>query len=309
MKTLSTLNILSILEPEASWSGKWVHSLVTRKAFCNAFSKSPSLLQNIIQISMKGLSDPPSTISLLISDDPGEVFISGETVEMMTYLHSLTLLTQLCSYSTGRTLLSETQVENPFSISDFITALLNSLNILVSSETPNVIYEVSRKALRYILCKPAVLHDARFYHIAFKPLMSSGEKKIYPHTLDVTMHMLDTADGPNFMGSECRLGSANSEEMNLTYPAVAVLEYTSDLLRQPLSVMDIELIVDLFNYIGRLLKIYEVNEITQETLETKFYPAIAYFYEKLDKYTVENETKTQFLNRYTVKNLINFNRL
>lgn len=296
VKTLNPLNILSILEPEASWSGKWIHSLTTRKAFCNALSKSPSLLSTIIQITMKGLSEAPYTVSLSVTDDPAEVFISGETVETMTYLHSLTLLIQIASYSTGRSLLSETQIENPFSVTDFITALLSSLNVLASSEIPSVIYEVSRKAFRYILHKPSILYDARFYHIAFNPLMTSGDKKIFPHTLDVTMHMLDTADGISFMGSETRLGSANIGEMN-PYPAVAVLEYTSDLLRQPLSVMNIELVADLFAYIGRLLTIYDVYEITQETLETKFYPAIAYFYGKLDKYAVENEIKTQFLNR------------
>ena len=299
VKTLNSLNILSILEPEATWSGKWVHSLVTRKSFCNALSKSPSLLQTIIQISIKGLADPPSTVSFSISDDPAEVFISGETVETMTYLHSLTLLIQISSYSTGRVLLSETQVENPFQITDFLISLLTSLNNLASSETfrKNVIYEVSRKALRYILYKPSILYDARFYHITFNPLMNSGEKRIYPHTLDVAMHMLDTPDGKNFMGSESRLGSANSEEMNL-YPAVAVLEHTSDLLKQPLSVMNIEIVADLLRYIGRLLRIYEVYEITQEMMDTKFFPAISYFYEKLDKYAVENENKTQFLNRY-----------
>lgn len=298
MKTLNPLNILSILEPEASWSGKWVHSLVTRKYFCNALSKFPSLLQTIIQTSIKGLADPPSAVSFSVSDDPGEVFISGETVETMTYLQSLTLLTQISSYSTGRALLSEIQVENTFQVTDFLISLLTSLNHLASSETfrKNVIYEVSRKALRYILDKPSILYDARFYHITFNPLMNSGEKKIYHHTLDVAMHMLDTADGKNFMGSENRIGSAHSEEVN-HYPAIAVLEHTSDLMRQPLSVMNVEIVADLLRYIGRLLRIYEVYEITQETMDTKFYPAISYFYGKLDKYAVENENKTQFLNR------------
>ncbi|XP_043483226.1 protein broad-minded-like [Leptopilina heterotoma] len=301
VKTLSPLNILSILEPEASWSGKWIHSLTTRKAFCTALGKSPSLLGTIIQTTIKGLSEPPYTVSLSVTDDPDDFFISGETVETMTYLHSLTLLSQIISYTTGRTLLTETQIENPFSVTDFMTSLLTSLNILASSEIPSVIYEVSRSAFRYILHKPVILYDARFYHIAFNPLINSGDKKIYPHTLDVTMHMLDTADGISFMGSETRIGSANNETTN--YPAIAVLEYTSDLLRQPLSVMNIELVADLFTYIGRLLTVYDVYEITQETLETKFYPAIAYFYGKLDKYAVENEIKTQFLNS-SAKNML-----
>lgn len=81
-KTLNTLNILSVIEPQAGWSKKWMHGLATRKTIVTALSKSPSLLQNIVSAVLKGLDKPPNSLALTITDEPVEAFVSGEAIEV-----------------------------------------------------------------------------------------------------------------------------------------------------------------------------------------------------------------------------------
>lgn len=298
-KTVNTLNVVSLLEPQANWSRKWIHSYATKKALIAALAKSPNLLQHVILFVRKGLLEPPISASVCITNDSSEVHISGSTIETATYLHCLCFLTQLCSNTTGRTLLSESQLEIPFSISDFTLALLHSLNVLASSEAPNGIYNATRKALHNVLKVSTILYDARFYHVALSPLLQSitDDSKIQPHTLDVLTHMLDTEEGSYFMISEYRRSSASTEKTVLHYPAVIVLEHTSNLLRQPFSMMNVEQIINLFEFIGKLFELYNVYAIVQDVVQNRFYPAITYLYNKMDKYSVENESKTQHLDR------------
>ena len=302
-KPLNTLHILSVMEPQADWSKKWMHGLITRKTLCTAISKSPSLIHNIVACVKKALENPPVGVSVAISDDPPNIFISGDSVETFTFLHCLNLLTQLCSYSTGRTLLSETQTEDSFSIPDFLTALLGSLNALASSDASNGVYETVRMALTSLLRKSIVLYDARFYQVALNPLVQS-EVRMWPHTLDVLTHMLDTVDGPTFLMTEYRVGSASLDNKSANYPVVTILTYTSSLLRQPIAVMSIEHVVELFRFIGKLFKIHEIFYFAEETVRENFYPSVSYMYSKLDKYYVENENKTQHLDRYQSKPFI-----
>lgn len=295
-KPLNTLHIISVIEPQAHWSKKWMHSLITRKTLCAAISKSPSLIQNVVNSVKKGLENPPTKVSVAISDLQPDVFISGESVETLTFLHCLNLLTQLCSYSTGRTLLLETQTENSFSIPDFLTALLNSLNVLASSDASNGVYETVRVTLFGLLKKSVVLHDARFYQVALAPL-AQPEIRMWPHTLDVLTHMLDTLDGPTFLMTEYRVSSASLENKNPNYPVVTILTYASNLLRQPVAVMSIEHVVDLFKFIAKLFNIHEIFYVVEEMVRETFYPSVSYMYSKLDKYYVENESKTQHLHK------------
>lgn len=295
-KLLTTLHILSNVEPQAGWSKKWMHSFITRKILCGAISKSPSLIQNVVSIVKKGLDNAPTSISVTLSDDPLEVFISGESVETFTFLHCLNFLIQLCSFSTGRSLLLETQTEDSFSIPDFLTALLSSLNILASSEAPNGMYETARNALSSLLKKSVVLYDARFYQVALSPLVQT-EIRVWPHTLDVLIHMLTTPDGPSFLMTEYRVTSASLESKKPNYPVVIILTYASNILRQPVAVMSIEHVVNLFKLIGKLFTEHEVFYVVEEVVRERFYPSLTYMYSKLDKYYVENENKTQRLSK------------
>lgn len=68
-KTLNILNIISVLEPRADWSKKWMVGLATRKMFLNALGKSPSLLQHIMNYVQNGLEEPPHTATVSIFND------------------------------------------------------------------------------------------------------------------------------------------------------------------------------------------------------------------------------------------------
>ncbi|KZC15043.1 Protein broad-minded [Dufourea novaeangliae] len=129
-KTLNVLNIISILEPRADWCKKWIVNFASRKMFLTALGKSPSFLQNIMYHVQKGLEDPPHSVSVSIFDEPVEVIINGNTIETVTYLHCLCFVSQLCAQEAGRRLLDENVFENPFSVSEFITASLKALNKL-----------------------------------------------------------------------------------------------------------------------------------------------------------------------------------
>ncbi|XP_011498463.1 PREDICTED: protein broad-minded-like [Ceratosolen solmsi marchali] len=305
LKPLNTLQIVSVIEPQASWSKKWMYSLITRKILCTAISKSPDLIKSAIEHVKRGFDNPPTGISVTISDEQSDVFISGDSVETLTFLHCLNLLAHLCSYSTGRDLLLDVQTDDSFCIPDFLKALLDFLNILASSEASNSIYETVRTALCELLRKPVVLYDARFYQVALSPLVQT-EVKMWPHTLDILNHMLDTSDGPTFLTTEYRACSSPLKKKNsANYPITIILTYASSLLRQPISVINVEHITDLLKFVGKLFNISDVFSIIRGIVKEHFYPSVSYMYSKLDRYYIENERKTQHLDRSIKEMLLN----
>ncbi|XP_076749425.1 protein broad-minded [Xylocopa sonorina] len=296
-KTLNILNIISVLEPRADWSRKWIISFATRKMFLTALGKSPNLLQQIMHYVLKGLEELSHSIAASIYDDPMEVIINGNTIETVTYLHCLCFVSQLCAYEAGRELLMENVFEKPFSISEFLITSLRALNKL-SVETSSSVYDVSCYALQFILEKPTILYDFEFYHIALCHLQSLSEKnvKIWTHTINIILHMLDTADGSRFLISECKEHTVNFENNVSKCPAMFVIVIASSMLRQPFSIINIEYLLKLFEVIQKLFEVFDVYEIIQYKIEREFYPAVSYFYKKLDKSYVENEKKAQQIN-------------
>ncbi|KAF3430761.1 LOW QUALITY PROTEIN: hypothetical protein E2986_00218 [Frieseomelitta varia] len=306
-KTLNTLNIISVLEPRADWSRKWIVSLATRKMFLTALGRSPNLLQQIMHYVHKGLEEPPHSIAVSIYDDPMEVVINGHTVETVTYLHCLCFISQLCAYEAGRELLIENTLDIPFSVSEFLTASLRALNKL-STKTLNNVYDVSCYALQFILDKSITLYNDEFYHIALCHLSSFSENNItiWPHTLNIILRMLDTADGSTFLISECKEHTVNFENNISKCPAMFIIIIASNMLQQPLSIMNIEYLVKLFEVIQKLFDVFDAYEIVQCKIEKEFYPAVSYFYKKLDKSYFGNENKTQQINRkYFIYSTVN----
>ncbi|KAK0089101.1 hypothetical protein PV325_009132 [Microctonus aethiopoides] len=304
-KLLSTLNLLAVLDPSANWSKKLLHSSATRKTLIAALSKSPNFLDNVLTIVKNGLNVCPDIIVLTITDEPPAVFISGDTVETLTYLHCLHFISQLCSYLSGRKLLSECHVESFPSPAEYLIALLTSLNTLALSTVPRAVYNESRAALKIMLNQPTLPCDSRFFHIALNPLMknSKSSNKLWIHTIDVANFMLDTKDGFEFLTSEYRHGSANSQDINSIYPCSIILIYTSNLLNQPLTVMNIDQVVEIFKFIGKLFDALEDFDTVEEAMRNNFFPAIERFYNKIDKYSIGNESKTQYLDS-AMKNML-----
>ncbi|KYM89657.1 Protein broad-minded [Atta colombica] len=137
-KTLNMLNIISVLEPQAKWSKRWLHSLSTRKTFIVILAKSPTFLQNVIECVKNGVAETPCSLSISIMDENNELCIPGNTIETATYLHCLTFVSQLCSYEAGRKLLAESSLKTPFEVADFLIELLNSLNKLAADAPSGV---------------------------------------------------------------------------------------------------------------------------------------------------------------------------
>lgn len=297
-KTLNMLNIISVLEPQAKWSKRWLHSLSIRRTFITVLGKSPTFLQNVMECVKSGLAETSCSLSISIMDESNELCISGNTIETATYLHSLTFVSQLCSYEAGRKLLAESSSETPFDVADFLIELLSSLNKL-AAEAPSGIYNTSCNALQNMLNVSDVLYNVEFYHSALCRLTSLSENnlKIWPHTLNIISHMVDTVDGPAFLITNCKEHSTHSENAPSKCPVAIVIQYSSNLLKQPFSIMDIKCILDSFNVVEKLFNIYDVYEATQEQIETQFYPAVANFYKRLNKCSVENENKIQQLDR------------
>lgn len=297
-KTLNVLNIISVLEPQAKWSKRWLHSLSIRRIFIIVLTKSPTFLQNIVDCVQSGLAETPCSLSVSIMDESNELCISGNTIETATYLHCLTFVSQLCSYEVGRSLLTENSLKTPFEMADFLMKLLNSLNKL-AAEAPSGVYNTSCNALKNILNISDVLYNDEFYHAALCRLTSLpvNNIKIWPHTLSIISHMVDTVDGPTFLTTSCKEHSTNPEKAPLKCPVAIVMLYASNLLKQPFSIMDIKCMLDSFSLVEKLFNVYDVYEAAQEEIETQFYPAVANFYKRLNKCSVENENKIQQLDR------------
>ncbi|KAG7204911.1 hypothetical protein KM043_005304 [Ampulex compressa] len=293
-KMLKLLNILSVLEPRADWSRRWMRCLATRKIFLSALSKSPNLMQNIIEYVQNGLKKIPVPMPISINDETLAVCISGYTIETATYLHCLNLVSELCSYKAGRILLSECPLEIPFSIAEFITELVRSLNKL-SLEELNGVYNTSRYALQIMLNKPIISYQPEFYHVALCYLNSfpSNDIKIWPHTIDIISHMLDNADGSLFLVSTCKEHSIDIGNVGIKCPASIIIGFASNLLWQPFSIMNTEYILELFKVMEKLFDVYDTYEVSQDILSTEFYFAVSHFYNKLDKCFFENESKAQ----------------
>ncbi|XP_077277634.1 protein broad-minded [Temnothorax americanus] len=304
-KTLNMLNIVSVLEPQAKWSKRWLHSLSTRRTFIAVLAKSPTFLQNVVDCVNSGLAETPCSLSISIMDESNELCISGNTIETATYLHSLIFVSQLCCYEVGRKLLAESSLTTPFDVADFLIKLLNSLNKL-AAEAPNGVYNTSCNALRNMLNVPDVLYNVEFYHAALCRLIPLSENniKIWPHTLNIIFHMVDTADGPAFLTTNCKEHTTNSENAPSKCPVAIIMRYASNLLKQPFSIMDIKCILDSFNLIEKLFDVYDVYEAAQEQIETQFYPAVANFYKRFNKCSVENENKIQQLDSAVKKVLL-----
>jgi len=294
-KTLNMLNIISVLEPQAKWSKRWLHSLSTRRTFITVLVKSPAFLQNVIECVKSGVAETPCSLSISIMDESNELCISGNTIETATYLHCLIFVSQLCSYEAGRKLLAESPLKTPFDVADFLIELLNSLNKL-TAEAPSGVYNTSCNALQNILNVSDVLYNVEFYHVALCCLTSLPENnvKIWPHMLIIISHMVDTVDGPAFLTTNCKEHS-NSENISLKCPVAVVIQYASNLLKQPFSIMDIKCILSSFNLVEKLFDIYDVYEAAQDQIETQFYPAVTNFYKRLNKCSIENENKIQQL--------------
>ncbi|KAK2586130.1 hypothetical protein KPH14_001405 [Odynerus spinipes] len=293
MKTLSTLNIVAALDPQAEWSRRWTHSFATRKTFISILAKSSSLVQYAIQCVNNGLKTSPIYTSISICDEPIEACISGETIEIITYLHCLNFLSHLCSYEVSRNLLSEIQLDTPFSVSEFLIRLINTLNELSFSGVAIDIYNIMCQALQNVLNKPKILYDNNFYDAALHSLNHSSENdvRIWPHTLCVIMHMLDTVDGSAALINQ----DLTSQESAPNCTASIIIQHMSNLLKQPISIINTEYISNLSKVIMKLFNMFNTYEIVQSVIQNQFYPAVSHFYSKLDKYYIENENKTQYL--------------
>ncbi|XP_014484700.1 PREDICTED: protein broad-minded-like isoform X2 [Dinoponera quadriceps] len=305
-KTLNMLNVISVVEPQAKWSKRWLHGLSIRRTFVAALARSPTFLQNVVECVQNGLRETPCSLSAAIVDEGNDLCIPGNTIETVTYLHCLVFVSQLCSYETGRALLTDGSLKAPFEIANFFTELSRSLNKL-ATEAPSGVYDTCRHALRSVLNVSEVLYNAEFYHATLCHLTSlpGNDVKIWPHTLDVISHMLDTADGPEFLTTDCKQhSSASSEGAPSKCPVAIFVLYASNLLKQPFSIMDMECILGSFGLMEKLFDVYDVYEAAQVQIETQFYPAVANFYKKMNKYGVENENKIQQLDSAVKKVLL-----
>ncbi|XP_019698395.1 protein broad-minded isoform X2 [Harpegnathos saltator] len=305
-KTLNMLNIISVLEPRAKWSKRWLHGLSTRRTFVAALARSPTFLQNVVECVSNGLRATPCSLTASIVDEGNELCIPGNTIETVTYLHCLVLVSQLCSYEVGRALLTGGSLKASFEIADFSTELSNSLNKL-AAEAPSGVYDTCRHALQSVLNVSEVLYNMEFYHAALCHLVSLPENdiKIWPHTLDVISHMVDTADGPAFLTTDCKEHSSKSnEDAPSKCPVAIFMLYVTNLLKRPFSIMDMECILGSFGLMEKLFDVYDVYEAAQVQIETQFYPAVTNFYKKMSKHGVENENKIQQLDSAIKKVLL-----
>ncbi|XP_011298028.1 protein broad-minded-like [Fopius arisanus] len=292
-KNLSVMNLVSLLEPQADWSAKWMHSVATRKTFIGALSKSPVLLQTMGEIVQKGLECPfNGSLAFSIKDDAVQsiyrsVYISGDTVETITYLHCLNLVAQTINWIEPSAMVVG---------DDFTLLLVNSLNSLATSTTPKTIYNASQNALKIILDRPTYAFDSSVGDAALMPLrnfMTESNGNLWPHTLDFINFMLDSDDGLTFFTSQYQCISPR--EVSPFTPASDFLDYTSNLLRQPIALMNVDHVVQVLALVGKLFSVLENFNIIQEPLRNTLYPSMEYFYNKIQKYSIRHENSCQLL--------------
>ncbi|XP_015119106.1 protein broad-minded isoform X2 [Diachasma alloeum] len=308
-KNLSPLNLVSVLEPHANWSEKWIYSVGTRKFFISAVSKSPILLQTVCEIVQKGLEQATfnGAFAYSIKDDviqsmSRSVYISGDTVETITYLHCLNFMAQInnCFNGASSNMALGYSIDLPLSSGNFTLALINSLNSLATSTIPKTIYNGSQHALKLMLDRPTCLFDSSVGNAALIPLknfIAENNGNLWPHTIDLINFMLDSGDGLSFFTSQYRCTSPdelNSCSYSAT-PAASFLNYTSTLLRQPIALMNIDHVIQILELVGKLFHIIENFSIIYKMLENELFPSIEYFYKKIQKYSIRHENNSQLL--------------
>ncbi|XP_034942341.1 protein broad-minded-like [Chelonus insularis] len=296
-KTLNVLNFISVLEPQANWSKKWIHNFSSRKTFISALAKSPNLLGMVLDVVKKNLDNPPSVLTCSITDDPLNFFISSETIEALTYFHCLNFLAQLYSCVSGRNLLRDIQIDLPSSSEDFLFSLVGCLNNMASSSTASrVVYNETQQALKLILNQPTFPCDARLFHIALNHLLKSNINNgtnIWSHTVDILNFMLMSNEGFHFLTTDYRSNSAKIEHSKPNCPITIILINTSELLRQPFAVMDVQQLVRIFKFIENYFQVIEDFNIVEDAITKHFFPALEFFYHKLDKCSIGYENWTQ----------------
>ncbi|XP_063979740.1 protein broad-minded-like [Diachasmimorpha longicaudata] len=306
-KNLSPLNLVSVLEPHSNWSEKWIHSVATKRIFISAVSKSPTLLHTVCEIVQKGLDQTTfnGAFGYSIKDDviqsmSRSVYISGETVETITYLHCLNFVAQInnCFDGTSTNMALGYFLELPLSCEVFTLALITSLNSLATTTIPKAIYNASQHALKLILDQPTRSFDSTVAHASLIPLMNIIENNgnLWTHTLDLINFILDSDDGLSFFTSLYR--STPSDELDsssLATPASSFLNYASNLLRQPIALMNVDHVIQVLELVGKLFHIIKNFSIIHEIVKNDLYPSIEYFYKKIQKYSIRHDNNSQLL--------------
>lgn len=333
-KIMSILNLISIIDPRGTWCKKLIHSMTTRKSLMFAISKTPNFLDiifNIVKIYLKECQQ--SQIAYSITDDAihqagsnvnsSSVYISGETVETVTHLHCLNLASQLCVYymknnSTDDESNSTTVPSLPSPL-NFTIDLINYLNSISMSTGAKSIYNESFEVLKTMLQQSNIPCDSRLFHVAISPLIeplkiNTNNNLTASHTIDVIDFILDSKDGviffatpflPENSSTTSKVGSNNKQvKEKIILPASCLILHASDLLRQPLAVMNLDHILRVLEVIGKLCQVLPNLELIAQKLDSHFYPAIDYFYSKIDKYTIVHENKSQNLDSAMKKMLM-----
>ncbi|XP_044019948.1 protein broad-minded-like, partial [Aphidius gifuensis] len=335
-KIMSILNLVSIIDPRGIWCKKLIHSMTTRKSLMLSISKIPNIIDIIFNTVKIGLKDcHQSQIAYSITDETiyvsgncgntSSVFISGETVETITFLHCLNIASQICIYypnnKTSDITIDSSALLIP-STNDFAIDLINFLNSLAVSTEAKSIYNESFEALKLMLQQQYIQCDLKLFQASILPLINKPSKininnnLTASHTIDIIDFILDSKDGiiffstPYLPETNQSVILKNSTNNNIQIkekkiiPACCFLQHASDLLRQPLVVMNVNHILRVLDVIGKLCQVLPNLELIAQTIEDYFYPSIDYFYSKIDKYAVIHENKTQNIDSAVKKMLM-----
>ncbi|CAD6204030.1 GSCOCG00009847001-RA-CDS [Cotesia congregata] len=262
-KNLKVLNLVAILEPGAFWVRKWTRSSAARKIFIAAVTKNSDFLQIVLHQVQTGLQNSGTIVATI----ENSVFISGETVETLTYFHCLHFMALVFGSADGRQVITEEP--SPAEFCKKLVAFLNSSAGNSTSSRP--VYRETRLALSRVLT-PQFPVDTGLFHLVVKPLQSG---KIWAHTVDALVVMAELQDGRAFL-MENGVGK--------------ILMLAGELLRQPFAVMDVELVVQMFKFLEQFFEVEVVVEELEELME-----ALEFFYNKIDKCGIGFENWTQQL--------------
>lgn len=147
---MSSLDVITILQPKATWGKHWTHSATGRTLLCQAFRKHRRLFNGIVEKVITGV---------LAVQDKKQRKQSGATkttepirsilgvpepaLQTASFCHCFSLLTYLVQYRAGRSLfpIQTSLRRRPWTAQDMIALMVDYIQLVHSQEQHSPFYQ------------------------------------------------------------------------------------------------------------------------------------------------------------------------
>lgn len=162
-ESLSSCDVVCILDPEAKWVQHWLHPRYTRTKALSVIGRSPLLLKNALRHSLEFLVGKKRPSNEIISEKQSNR-LSASELELIKITYNVSFVLEIIKYEEGRQLfpVSLTEDDEPISVSSFLTAVFkyggqrsNSKLSYVVRENLRDVASTNEQVVR-LLCKAGI---------------------------------------------------------------------------------------------------------------------------------------------------------